>query len=76
MNDTLVKELSLLDHTAGIHCCCVIDGSAGLLTETSRKASVRGPLLALAAVTVVVVLDENRANLFDIVHSFCKGLWL
>lgn len=34
------------------------------MTETSLKASVRGPLLALAAVTVVVVLDENRANLF------------
>lgn len=42
------------------------------MTETSRKASVRGPLLALAAVTIVVVLDENRANLFEIVHSFCK----
>ena len=36
------------------------DGSAGLLTYTSRKASVRGPPLTLAAVTVVVVLDETQ----------------
>ena len=52
------------------------DGCAGLLTYTSRKASVRGPPLALAAVTVVVVLDENPANLFDILRCFSRGLWL
>ena len=41
------------------------------MTETSLKASVRVPLLALAAVvTVVVVLDENRANL--VVKDYVK----
>ena len=33
---------------------------------------MRGPPLALAAVTVAVVLDENPGNLFDILRCFLK----